>query len=401
MWKKPAQGPGPSSKTVPTANQRPDDAPESLPIPELIASFANLPIPQAEPVIENTPPPPCPISNVPSEVLVEILRHVALMDPASLYRTSLVCKRFAYHFANEQHIWKRICQGSEFGFKAMHYAFTCDILGHREYTLGPRFTLFPMTPSVQIPEPLSSWSEVFQMFPRIRFTGIYISTVNYTRPGAASAYQNVAWNSPIHIVTYYRYLRFYPDGTVVSLLSTVEPLELVPHISKENVMAARASSQKQHHRQMSDGGATLSGASDPIPPVAMGPLKQAQRGRWRLAHPSPDSESSEDALTDPISDFLSSTGKVSSDDMLDPRDIVIETEGVGPKYTYILYLSLRSSSTASRTHSGELPPNTSKNTKLAWKGYWSYNRLTDDWAEFRLRNDRPFVFRRVRGWGLS
>ncbi|KAH8434141.1 putative F-box protein (Pof7) [Aspergillus melleus] len=400
-WKKPAQAPSAANKTAPTVQQS-DDVPETLPTPELIASFAHLPIPQAEPVIENTPPPPCPIANVPSEVLVEILRHVALMDPASFCRTSLVCKRFAYHFANEQHIWKRLCQGSEFGFKAMHYSFACDIMGHREYTLGPRYTLFPMDSSVQIPKPLSSWNEVFQMYPRIRFTGIYISTVNYTRPGAASSYQNVAWNSPIHIVTYYRYLRFYPDGTVVSLLSTVEPLDLVPYISRENVMAARAVSHKQHHRHTSEAGHALSGATEPIPPVAMGALKQAQRGRWRLAHPSPSSESpEEDAPTDPISDFLSSTGKTSSDDMLDPRDIVIETEGVGPKYTYVLYLSLRSTGTASRPNSGEAPPNTSKNTKLAWKGYWSYNKLTDDWAEFRLRNDRAFAFRRVRGWGMN
>lgn len=396
-WKKPAQAAAPSNKTAPSPGQQGDDAPEMLPTSELIASFANSPIPQADPIIENTPPPPCPIANVPSEVLVEILRHVALMDPASWYRTSLVCKRFAYHFANEQHIWKRLCQGSEFGFKAMHYSFACDILGRPEYTLGPRYTLFPMTSSVQVPEPLSSWGEVFQMFPRIRFTGIYISTVNYTRAGAASSYQNVAWNSPIHIITYYRYLRFYPDGTVISLLSTVEPLDLVPHISKENVMAAR----KQHHRQTPEGGTALSGASEPVPHVAMGALKQAQLGRWRLARPSPSSESSEDAPADPISDFLSSTGKTSSDDMLDPRDIVIETEGVGPKYTYVLYLSLRSSSTGSRSQSGQAPPNTSKNTKLAWKGYWSYNKLTDDWAEFRLRNDRAFVFRRVRGWGLN
>ncbi|KAA8650458.1 hypothetical protein EYZ11_000830 [Aspergillus tanneri] len=399
-WKKSAQASAPSNSGV-LPSQQPKDTPKALPTPELIASFANLPIPQAEPIIENTPPPPCPIAKVPSEVLVEILKHVALRDPATFFRTSLVCKRLAYHFAHEQHIWKRLCQGPEFGFKSMHYSFACDVFGRPEYTLGPRYTPFPTSASVQIPEPLSSWGEVFQMFPRIRFTGIYISTVNYTRAGAASSYQSVSWNSPIHIVTYYRFLRFYPDGSVISMLSTVEPVDLVPHICKENVMAARATSQKQHQRQLSDGGTSLSGAPDPIPPVAMGALKQAQWGRWRMAHPSPHSGEPQDGRqTDPSLGFLSSSGKVSPDDTLDPRDIIIETEGVGSKYIYLLYLSLRSSTTT-RSNSTDAPANPSKNTKLAWKGHWSYNKLTDDWAEFRLRNDRAFVFRRVRGWGIS
>lgn len=291
---------------------------------------------------------------------------------------ALVCKRLAYHFAHEQHIWKRLCQGSKFGFRGMHYSFTCDLYGHREYTLAPRYTPFPLEAPVQIPKPLSSWSHVFQTFPRIRFTGIYISTVNYTRAGATSFYQNVSWNSPIHIVTYYRYLRFYPDGTVVSLLDTTEPREVVPHISKENLMAARA--PHRHQRQTADAGVTVEGAPDPVPPVAMAAMKRALRGRWHLAHPASDP-------SHPDQDKGA----------LDPRDVVIETEGVDSKYVYTLHLTLRS--TSSRGDNAHTPLNPSKNTRLAWKGFWSYNKLTDDWGEFGLRNDRAFVFRRVRGWG--
>ncbi|PWY68653.1 hypothetical protein BO70DRAFT_366026 [Aspergillus heteromorphus CBS 117.55] len=396
-WKKPAQAPAPSAGASVTG-QQPTDEPTILPTPELIASFAHLPISPAEPIIENTPPPPCPIANVPSEVLAEILSHVALIDPASFCRMALVCKRLAYHFAHEQRIWKRLCQGSEFGFKAMQYSFACDIHGLPEYTLGPRYTPFPQSMPVQVPEPLSSWGEVFQMFPRIRFTGIYISTVNYTRPGASSAYQNVSWNSPIHIVTYYRYLRFYPDGTVIYLLSTVEPLVVVPYISRENIKAARATSQKQHHRQAADAN---SASSDTVPPVAMGALKHAHRGRWRLAKPTPESDSSDEVPpSHPLSEYDSLPAKAQTTAAPDPRDLIIETEGVGPKYMYLLQLSLRSVSTSKPTNPNMTPSNPSKNTKLVWKGYWSYNKLTDDWAEFGLKNDRAFVFRRVRGWGM-
>ncbi|CAG7950122.1 unnamed protein product [Penicillium nalgiovense] len=393
VWKKPNQ---PAAATPAAVTQQTEESP-TLPTPELIASFAHVPISPVEPIVENTPPPPCPIATVPSEVLVEILRHVAMDDPSAFGRTALVCKRMAYHFAHEQHIWRRICQSREFGFQGMHYDFACDLHGEPIYTLAPRYTPFPKDGPVEIPASLSSWSQVFQTLPRIRFTGIYISTVNYTRAGAASAYSNLSWNSPIHIVTYYRYLRFYPDGSVISLLTSTEPVDVVPHISKENVMAARTPAHRKHQRRTSDAGHTLSGATDSVPPLAMNTLKHGLRGRWHLASPAETSEISET----PAEIWKPGSASDQKSLLSDERDLLIETEGVDPKYVYTMHLSLRSSTVPKSAQVGPAPPNPSKNTKLAWKGFWSYNRLTDDWGEFGLRNDRAYVFRRVRGWGLD
>lgn len=393
VWKKPHL---PAPATPAAATQQPAEV-TLLPTPELIASFAHLPIPQLEPIVENTPPPPCPIATVPSEVIVEILRHVAMNDPSAFGRMALVCKRMAYHFVHEQHIWRGICQSQKFGFQGMNYDFACGLHGEPIFTLGPRYTPFPKNERVEIPQPLSSWSQVFQSLPRIRFTGIYISTVNYTRPGAASAYSNLSWNSPIHIVTYYRYLRFYPDGSVISLLTSTEPVDVVPHISKENVMAARTPASRKHQRHPSDVGQSLSGATESIPPVAMNTLKYGHRGRWHLASPVDTSENAEPPTEAWKPDSASDQKSLLSDE----RDLVIETEGVDPKYIYTMHLSLRSSAVPKAAQAGPAPPNPSKNTKLIWKGFWSYNRLTDDWGEFGLRNDRAFVFRRVRGWGLD
>ncbi|KAL3488592.1 hypothetical protein BJX62DRAFT_239945 [Aspergillus germanicus] len=387
-WKKAPQ-PATSEELTKSAS---DETVEIVPTPELIASFSSFPITPAEPLFEGDPPPPCPIAHVPSEVIVEILRHVALADPAAFCRMALVCKRFAYHFSHEQHIWKRLCQGAKFGFKSMHYSFACDVHGNSEQSLEPvaRYTPFPTDIPVQLPSPLSSWSEVFHTYPRVRFTGIYISTVNYTRAGAASAYSTISWNSPIHIVTYYRFLRFYPDGTVIYLLTTVEPVDVVPHINKANVTAARASSRKQHQKNAPD---LVTGPQDPVPPVALDALKRAQWGRWRLSRPeSPSHPPEELEYSFPTKDKLATTP--------DPRDLVIETEGIGAKYIYVLHLALRST-TARPANANPMTPNPSRNTKLVWKGYWSYDKLTDDWAEFGLKNDRAFVFRRVRGWGLN
>ncbi|KAL2369476.1 hypothetical protein RJ035_007218 [Blastomyces gilchristii] len=432
--KLPGINPSAAPVTVPNTTHHSQEGPV-LSTAELIASFASSPILGVDRIIEGTPPPPCPISKVPSEVLVEILCHVALLDPATFGRLSLVCKRLAYHFAHEKHIWRRLCQGPEFGFGAMHYDFACDVNWHRINSFLPKFTLFPFgqTHSLQIPKPLISWSQVFQAFPRIRFTGIYISTVNYNRPGANSSLQNISWNTPIHIVTYYRYLRFYPDGTVISLLSTTEPVDVVPHISKENLeilhVGTPAHRRRQHHTSdTSDTTQTAAPVANPIPPVAAAALKHSLRGRWHLNNPYPpppppavSNEPEGSASAPPISSALlanpkpppskfrlaatASSATSGNNDLPDPRDLFVETEGVDPKYTYTMHLALRS--TSGGRHVGEhvtsSPPtsNPSKNTKLMWKGFWSYNRLTDDWAEFGLRNDRAFVFRRVRGWGIE
>ncbi|KAJ5888627.1 hypothetical protein N7495_008668 [Penicillium taxi] len=388
VWgNKPAQ-PKPSAlEPESTAAPAPDAEPVTLLTSELIESFVNLPIPQAEPVIENTPPPPCPIAKVPSEVLVEILRHVALRDPANFGRMALVCKKLAYHFAHEQHIWRRICQTREFGFQGMHYEFACDNLGQTVYTLsGKRYTPFPIDAPVEIPKPLLSWSQVFQSYPRIRFTGIYISTVNYTRPGAVSAFQSVSWNNPIHIVTYYRFLRFYPDGSVVSLLTTTEPVDVVPYISKENIMAARATKKHRSAHDHGESSVGTAGTTEYVPTIAMQSLKYGLRGHWHLTSPVPPETSDNEQITE-----LTSTQQHS----VDPRDLVVETEGVDSRYTNLMHLSLRSPS-ASKSLA-----NPSRNTKLVWKGFWSYNKLTDDWGAFPLRNERAYVFRRVRGWGLD
>jgi F-box protein 9 len=126
----------------------------------------------------------------------------------------------------------------------------------------------------------------------------------------------------------------------------------------------------------------------------MNTLKHGLRGRWHLACPVNTSEPTTAA-------WKPESGSNEKSLLSDERDIVIETEGVDTKYIYTMHLSLRSSTVPKAALAGPSPPNPSKNTKLIWKGFWSYNRLTDDWGEFGLRNDRAFVFRRVRGWGLD
>ncbi|EPX71738.1 F-box protein Pof7 [Schizosaccharomyces octosporus yFS286] len=64
-----------------------------------------------------------------------------------------------------------------------------------------------------------SWKEMYLKKPRIRFDGCYISVCRYFRPGTS----DTSWNQPIHLISYYRYLRFYPDGTCMVFRSNTEP----------------------------------------------------------------------------------------------------------------------------------------------------------------------------------
>lgn len=371
-----------------------------LMIKELIASFAGLAIEPAQPEIEGTPEPSCPIASLPDEILVHILRDVAVQDVGDYVRLARVCKRLAYLIATEDRIWRRICLGSEWGFGGMHYHWQMgiswepfsmeDLLREAEaeikareqeqidagessdegdvdeppmiLTVGERSEKHARESTAtslalfRSPVYKSSWQRMFRLRPRIRFGGCYISTVNYIRPGQAASTQ-YTWASPVHIVTYYRYLRFFRDGSVLSLLTTTEPGDVVHHLTKEKAALH------------------VKGANAHLP---SGVMQFALRGRWRLV--GVDEKN-----------VAPGSAKPSPTDI--EGDVVVETEGATSKYIYRLDLSLRSSGGGK---AGGMP----RNNKLVWRGFYSYDRLTDDWAEFALRNDKPFFFSRVGSYGV-
>ena len=87
---------------------------------------------------------------------------------------------------------------------------------------------------------------------RVRCDGLYISQCHYSRQGLSES----NFSQPIHLVTYYRYLvsipgmcytfdrsfqRFYRDGSVLSLLTTMEPKQVVPVMDMSNVVRSSPS----------------------------------------------------------------------------------------------------------------------------------------------------------------
>lgn len=386
----PSSGAVGPSKPVATPTLKPE---EPRRLKDLIDSFAGMSIQPTPPEIEGMPQPPSPISTLPDEILVQILRDVAIRDVGDFMRLARVCKRLAFLVSTEDRIWRRVCLGSEFGFGGMHYYWQKQITGGpltdedlereaEEAAAATAAALETIKPSEASSESSgeddddniivsltlsersqrhtdesaantlayfdshysSSWLCMFRLRPRIRFGGCYISTVNYQRSGQASSNQTT-WGSPIHIVTYYRYLRFFRDGTCISLLTTAEPSDVVHHLTREAVVLHAG------------------GAMPHLPSIA---VHSALRGRWRFSR-----------VADTPSALLSEV----------EGDLIIETEGVS-KYIFRLDLSLKSAGKGA------------KNNKLAWRGFYSYDRLTDDWAEFTLKNDKPFYFSRVKSYGV-
>lgn len=395
---------------------------------DLIHSFSSLAIlPAAAGSIEDgeeSKPAlslPCPISNLPSEVLIEILFQIALLDFGILGRLAQVCKRFAFLIAVEDRIWQRLCCGPEVGFGGMHYSWTCDFHGHRlDDSEKPS-----LVPPTFIPIPLSplypTYRNTLRHRPRVRFNGCYISTVNYVRSGAAPTTQ-VTFNTPIHIVTYYRYLRFFRDGTVVSLVSTHEPIEIVHHLTKDNLpfrqkegSSGRSRAETGSSGSVGSGGnliGSVGGSSSSLPSTV---FQHAVHGRWRLTG-CPVVTSPPSSKIDVVHErehgctrdrFLTNTNANTGTEgtgigtgTVEPEgDIHIQTEGLDTTYTFAMHLSIRSSST--RSSASSLSSSTKTNNKLVWQSFWSHNRVTDVWHDLPILNDRPFIWSRVKSYGMG
>ncbi|ODQ66658.1 hypothetical protein NADFUDRAFT_82415 [Nadsonia fulvescens var. elongata DSM 6958] len=187
---------------------------------------------------------------------------------------------------------------------------------------------------------------MFLTRPRVRFNGVYISTCNYIRPGIG---QN--WNSPIHMVTYYRYLRLYRDGTCINLLSTDEPNDVVPLFNK----LTPGSSGYTASITRSDG------------TIIFRP-KKIYPGTWSF-----------DESFGEIYDTIEKKHKKISS----KANLMIETEGSVKKYKFCMDLEMS---------------NGSKNTKfnkLSWQRFYFQNIITLENEDLYLKNDKPFHFSRV------
>ncbi|XP_042887073.1 F-box only protein 9-like isoform X2 [Penaeus japonicus] len=138
------------------------------------------------------------ISCLPPEMLDRIMRWVvgSDLDIRSLEQVSRVCQGF-YLLARNPEIWHKAC---------------VKIWGINTGTPGV----------------YGSWRQMFVHRPHPRFNGCYISRTTYFRCGASN-FRDQSYQ-PWHVVQYYRYVRFFPDGFVCMLTTPDEPVSVVSHL---------------------------------------------------------------------------------------------------------------------------------------------------------------------------
>ncbi|XP_014478982.1 PREDICTED: F-box only protein 9 isoform X1 [Dinoponera quadriceps] len=131
------------------------------------------------------------ISALPTEIVLYILRWVVSsdLDFRSLEMFSRVCRGF-YISARDKEIWRLAC---------------VRVWGVNCGTCEPKY---------------QSWRDMYLQRPRLRYNGCYISKTSYIRDGENS-FQDRFYR-PWHLVEYFRYLRFFPEGKALMLTSTDE-----------------------------------------------------------------------------------------------------------------------------------------------------------------------------------
>ncbi|KAI8987710.1 hypothetical protein BDF20DRAFT_832617 [Mycotypha africana] len=148
---------------------------------------------------------PVHIAKLPSEILLYILKYLVLHSVSTIPYFALVCKKF-FLLTRDPSIWQYGCVQL---FKRPDMSLEQSKKVQTEHV----YRQFA-----------GNWLKMFIDRPRIRFDGVYISTCHYIRPGTS----DTSWsNQPIHFVTYYRYLRFFPDGTILKHVNTEEPKHVV------------------------------------------------------------------------------------------------------------------------------------------------------------------------------
>ncbi|KIK61815.1 hypothetical protein GYMLUDRAFT_224945 [Collybiopsis luxurians FD-317 M1] len=146
-----------------------------------------------------------PFNMLPDEMIVNILK---ILDPSSLERFASVNRR-ARVVTLDSSIWRKFVHDT---YKPPQVPI-----------LPPDGQSFLEYLSEQY---LYDFRKLYIEHPRIRLDGVYIAVCHYIRQGLSEN----SWVNVNHLITYHRYLRFFPNGQVISLLTNEEqpPAQVIP-----------------------------------------------------------------------------------------------------------------------------------------------------------------------------
>lgn len=137
------------------------------------------------------------IGVLPDELIIEVIKWNLFWDLSYYSKLSLLCKKMSA-LVKDQRIWRWACE-------RIH-------------------------PKTQLINPNSSWFNLWLTIPRIRVDGVYISRVTYTRQGLDES----SLYTPVHLVVYYRYLRFF-NSVVVMWTTALEPKNAIKFLTVDSI----------------------------------------------------------------------------------------------------------------------------------------------------------------------
>ncbi|KAK4685981.1 F-box protein 9, partial [Tremellales sp. Uapishka_1] len=274
----------------------------------LTTIFRSLPVPTSDLVfLPQDEDLPLPLASLPHELMEPILSH---LDVGSLERFGSTCWKARYLTSRAQ-AWQAIARGI--------YRPPAMVSAELDITeLNKRHN--------------GEWRTTVLEEERVRMDGCYISVCHYIRPGAGDQ-----WVTITHLITYHRFLRFYPDGSVISFLTTEHPSDIVP-ILRPTLRA-----------------------------------KGLHFGRWHLLR-----SDDQDENVDSPKIRGKPRAKIYITDLVEPGN-------ANPKYEFEMDLDL-------------LATGRGRWNKLDLANYSTINRATGEELQLNLKHQKPFYFSKVKSY---
>lgn len=184
--------------------------------------FDDLPAEALDP--EDEPHKKTHISALPHELLLRIFRWAvgSHLDTRILGRLARVCRGF-YLLACDSSIWRSIC-----------LRLWPRLLDHHSHGVRGE----QLTAAVPLHYGYKDWRDMAIHRPHVLLDGCYLCRITYVRPGEALS----GIYRPMHLVVYYRGIRFYPDGHVNMLTSYHAPNAVVAALGKPFAITQRDAS---------------------------------------------------------------------------------------------------------------------------------------------------------------
>lgn len=149
---------------------------------------------------------------LPYEVLQHIIEVLIIRDTPSWINFSVVCKRLAYMGFRDKNVWSLL---SRIVYERQNYRDSDE----------ERFK------SLIRSQWGNNYYKMLNERPYLKYRGVYISKVTYMKEGARSENSN-SWTLPYKMVSYFRYYRFYADGTCLKIITILEPKKVIPKLHK-------------------------------------------------------------------------------------------------------------------------------------------------------------------------